>query len=95
MTINGELEKRLEKYLKSDEFSRDINELTLDYKAQGLPIPSEEQLREEAAAEARKCLETIMICEAGGHLWEEHADPENGISELSCRRCGKTEHLRW
>ena len=91
----AELEKRLKKYLQSDEFSLDINELARDYEDQGLPIPPEAQLRVEAAAEARKCLETIMVCEAQGHLWTEKADPENGRSELTCRRCGTTENLQW
>jgi len=54
-----------------------------------------EQLRKEAVAEAGKSLETLMACEAKGHLWKEQADPENESSELTCRRCGKTEHLRW
>ena len=94
-TISEELEKRLEKYLQSEEFQGDIGALVNDYCAQGLPVPPEEQLREEAAAEARKCLETMMICEAKGHLWTETADPENGTSTLSCRRCGAVEHLRW
>lgn len=58
-------------------------------------MPPEEQLREEAIAEARKCLETMMVCEAKGHLWKEKdADSENGISTLYCRRCGAEEHLR-
>lgn len=81
--------------MQTDEFSLDINLLACDYEAQGLPVPPEKQLREEAAAEARKCLETMMVCEAKGHLWKEIADPENGASELTCRRCGKTEHLQW
>ncbi len=46
-------------------------------------------------AEARKCLEAVMACEAKGHLWKEKADPENGTSELTCRRCGARENLRW
>ena len=95
VTINKELEKRLGEYLQSDLFKWDIDALAHDYKAQGLPVPPEEQLRAEAAAEARKCLETVMVCEARGHLWTEKADPENGRSELTCRRCGTTEHLRW
>ena len=95
ITINEELEKRLGEYLKSDLFQLDIADLAFDYEAQGLPVPPEEQLRAEAAAEARKSLETIMICEAKGHLWEEQGDPENGASELTCRRCGATEHLQW
>ena len=86
---------RLEAYLQSEDFQQDIGALVNDYYAQGLPIPPAEQLREEAATEARKCLETMIICEAKGHLWKEKADPENGTSELACRRCGITEHLRW
>ena len=95
ISISEELEKRLEKYVQSDDFQLDIIGLAFDYEAQGLPVPPEEQLREEAAVEARKCLENIMICEAKGHLWEERADPENGTSDMTCRRCGKTEHLQW
>ncbi len=44
-------------------------------------------------AEAKKCLEAVMACEAKGHLWGERADPENGTSELTCHRCGKSEDL--
>ena len=95
VVIITELEKRLEQYLQSDDFQTDIGALVSDYLAQGLPVPPEEQLREETIAEARKCLETMMICEAKGHLWKETADPENGTSTLSCRRCGAEEHLRW
>lgn len=95
VVIITELERRLERYLQSDDFQTDIGALVNDYWAQGLPVPPEEQLREEAIAEARKCLETVMICEAKGHLWKETADPENGTSTLSCRRCGAEEHLRW
>lgn len=90
-----ELEKRLERYLQSEDFLYDVGALVNDYQAQGLPVPSEEQLREEAIAEARKCLETMMVCEAKGHLWKETADPENGTSTLSCLRCSAEEHLRW
>lgn len=90
-----ELEKRLEAYLRSDDFQLDMNDLANDYRLQGLPIPPEDQLRQEAAIEAEKCLENILICERKGHLWKERADPENGTSTLSCRRCGAEEHLRW
>ena len=89
------LEKRLTAYMESMDFQADIECLRNDYQAQGLPVPPIEQLRDEAIAEARKCLETMMICEAKGHLWTERADPENGTSTLSCRRCGAEEHLRW
>ena len=45
------------------------------------------------AMDGKKVL--MMACEAKGHLWNEKADPENGRSELTCRRCGATEHLQW
>ena len=89
------LQERLAQYMELELFQMDIGELIRDYKAQGLPVPPMEQLRAEAAAEARKCLETMMVCEAKGHLWKETADPENGTSTLSCRRCGAEEHLQW
>lgn len=89
------LQERLTQYMELDLFHMDISALINDYKSQGLPIPTMEQLRAEVIAEAWKCLETIMICEAKGHLWKETADPENGTSTLSCRRCGAEEHLRW
>ena len=95
ITINEELEKRLGEYLQSEAFEYDVGALASDYMAQGLPLPPAEKLREEAAAEIRKCMETVMACEAKGHLWKEKADPENGTSELTCRRCGATEHLQW
>lgn len=83
-------------YMEMELFQMDIGALINEYQAQGLPVPPEEQLREEAIAEARKCLETMMVCEAKGHLWKEKdADPENGTSTLSCRRCGAQEHLQW
>lgn len=91
----AELEKRLAAYTRSEDLQRDIADLTQDYRRQDLPAPPAEQLREEAVAEARKSLEAVMACEAKGHLWKERADPENGTSELTCRRCGKTEKCRW
>ena len=90
-----ELEKRLAAYTQSVEFQQDIAGLAQDYQCQGLPVPPAEQLRDEAMGEAGKCLESVMACEAKGHLWKERADPENGTSELACRRCGTTEQLRW
>lgn len=90
-----ELEKRLSAYMQSEDFQRDLADLANDYRCQGLQVPAEELLREEAAAEARKCLEAVMGCETRGHLWKEKADPENGSSELTCHRCGITEHLQW
>ena len=95
ITISEELQKRLEKYLQSEEFKLDTAELALDYKAQGLPVPPTEQLQDEATAFAREWLKAVMICESKGHLWSETADPENGTSELICRRCGAIEHLQW
>lgn len=91
----SDLEKRLAAYMESLDFQADIECLANDYRVQGLPVPPVDQLQAEAAAEARKCLETMMICEAKGHLWKERADPENGSSTLSCRRCGAEEHLQW
>jgi len=91
----AELEKRLAAYTQSEDFQRDIADLVQDYRSQDLPVPPAEQLQEEAVAEARKGFEAVMACEAKGHLWKERADPENGTSELTCRRCGKTEQLRW
>ena len=91
----AELEKRLTAYMQSVEFQHDLADLTHDYQCQGLPVPPAEQLREEAMSETRKCLEAVMACEAKDHLWKEKADPENGTSKLTCRRCGTTEHLRW
>lgn len=90
-----ELEKRMEIYLCSEDFQLDMNDLASDYRSQGLPVPPEDQLRQEAVAEAEKCMKTILLCERKGHLWKERADPENGTSTLTCRRCGKTENLRW
>ena len=90
-----ELEKRLAAYTQSVEFQQDIAGLAQDYQCQGLPVPPAEQLREEAMGEARKCLESVMVCETKGHLWKERADPENGTSELTCRRCGASNHLQW
>ena len=95
VTISEELETRLGEYLQSEAFEYDVGALASDYMAQGLPLPPAESLREEAAAEIRKCMETMMVCESRGHLWNENADPENGRSELTCRRCGATEHLQW
>ena len=91
----AKLQERLAQYMELELFQMDIGELIRDYKSQELPVPPMEQLRAEAAAEARRCLETMMICEAKGHLWKETADPENGTSTLSCRRCGAEEHLQW
>ena len=57
ITINEELAKRLREYLQSEAFEYDIGALASDYMAQGLPLPPAEKLREEAAAEIRKCME--------------------------------------
>ena len=65
------------------------------YRAMSLPVPPYEVLRADEIDEVRKCMENLMVCEAKGHLWKEQADPENGTSTLSCRRCGMEEHLRW
>lgn len=103
MTINGtgipidqaQLERRLAEYLRTDEFELDILDLAYDYEMQGLPVPDAEQLRKEAVGQAKECLKAVMICEAEGHLWKEYADPENGTSTLTCRRCGRVDELQW
>ena len=60
-----DLEKRLEQYLQSEDFEMDLGDLIHDYRAQGLPVPPMEQLREEATAEAwRSC----RRCGAVEHL---------------------------
>jgi len=81
--------------MKTEDFQLDIALIAEDCYKQGLPVPPKEQLLAKAISEARKSLKTIMICESKGHLWSERANPENGTSDLTCRRCGKTEHLRW
>lgn len=92
----AELERRVAEYQRTDEFQLDILDLIYDYKMQGLPVPEKEQLHAEAVSLNRECLKAIMTCEASGHLWKEKdADPENGTSTLTCRRCGAEEHLRW
>lgn len=64
-------------------------------RAMNLPVPPYEVLRAGEIDEVRKCMENLMVCKAKGHLWKEQADPENGTSTLSCRRCSMEEHLRW
>lgn len=85
--INGsELQDRLKEYMGSDLFQMDMDALAKEYQTQGLPVPPEEQLREEAGAEARKCLETMMACEAKGHLRKgKESDLEKGTSTPPCR----------
>ena len=51
------LEERLADYMRSDEFQLDINEITVDYQRQGLPVPPAEQLREEAGVRSQKMSE--------------------------------------
>ena len=76
-------------------FEAELQALANSYREHGLPVPPYEVLRIGEVGEVRKCMETLMVCEAKGHLWKEHADPENGTSTLTCRRCGAEEHLRW
>ena len=90
-----ELEKRLNAYIKTEDFQHDLEVAANDYRALGLPVPPADVLRDKEIAALRRSMEAVMICEAKGHRWKERADPENGTSELTCRRCGQTEHLRW
>ena len=91
----AELERRLADYTGTEAFERGIEAMAEEYRALRLPVPPYEVLRYGEVQEARKCLENLMICEAKGHLWKEKADPENGTSTLTCRRCGAEENLRW
>lgn len=84
-----ELEKRVQQYIQTEDFQRDLADTANDYRRLGLPVPSAEVLRDQEIAALRRAMETVMICEAKGHLWKEKADPENGTSTLSCRRCGR------
>ena len=90
-----ELEKRVQQYIQTEDFQRDLADAANDYRRLGLPVPSAKVLRDQEIAALRRAMETVMICEAKGHLWKEKADPENGTSTLTCRRCGAEEHLRW
>ena len=91
----AKLEKRVEQYIQTEDFQRDLEATANDYRALELPVPPPDELRKKEIAALRRAMETVMICEAKGHLWKEKADPENGTSTLSCRRCGTEEHLRW
>lgn len=82
-------------YTSTAAFEAELQAMANCYREHGLPVPPYEVLRIGEVFEVRKCMETLMICEAKGHLWKEHADPENGTSTLTCRRCGAEEHLRW
>ncbi len=91
----AELERRVVDYTGTAAFQEWLADAADAYRAMGLPVPSYEVLRAEETDEVRRCIENLMVCEAKGHLWTERADPENGTSTLSCRRCGAEEHLRW
>ena len=89
------MERRLADYISTAECQQSIEALADYYRAMRLPVPPYEVLRCGEVQEVRKCLENLMICEAQGHLWKENAEPENGTSTLTCRRCGTEENLRW
>lgn len=91
----AELERRVAEYTGTEQFQMELEALANVYRKIGLPVPPYEVLRAGETAEVRKCMETLMVCEAKGHLWKEQADPENGTSTLPCRRCGTEEHLKW
>ena len=77
-----ELEKRVQQYIQTEGFQRDLADAANDYRRLELPVPSAEVLRDQEIAALRRAMETVMICEAKGHLWKEKADPENGTSTL-------------
>ncbi len=91
----AELERRVADYTGTAAFQAGIEALANAYRELRLPVPPYEVLRAGETDEVRKCIEALMICKARGHLWQEQADPENGTSTLSCRRCGTQEHLQW
>lgn len=91
----AELERRVADYTGTEQFQMELEALANVYREIGLPVPPYEVLRAGETTEVRKCMETLMVCEAKGHLWKERADPENGTSTLTCRRCGAEEYLRW
>ncbi len=91
----AELDRRVAEYMGTETFQQGIEAMAEEYRALRLPVPPYEVLRYGEAQEVRKCLKNLMICEAKGHLWKEKADPENGTSTLTCRRCGTEENLRW
>jgi len=83
------LEDRLEAYLKSEDFGQDLYLKSREYMDAHTPVPSAELLWKQVIAEKRAWLEIYAVCEAVGHAWEETADPENGISDFDCARCGR------
>lgn len=91
----AELERRVADYTDTEQFQMELEALANVYREIGLPVPPYEVLRAGETDQVRKSMETLMVCEAKGHLRKEQADPENGTSTLTCRRCGAEEHLRW
>lgn len=91
----AELERRVADYTGTAAFQEWMADAADACRAMNLPVPPYEVLRAGEIDEVRKCMENLMVCKAKGHLWKEQADPENGTSTLSCRRCSMEEHLRW
>lgn len=75
-------------------FRKGLEDIANAYREIGLPVPPYEVLLANETDEVRKCIGALMICGAEEHLREEQADPENGISALTCCRCGAQEHLQ-
>lgn len=89
------LEERLEAYLKSEDYEQDLYLKAQEYEDAHMPVPPDEQLREQVIADKRAWLEVYAVCESEGHAWEEIADAENGTSDLDCTRCGEHHFLQW
>lgn len=90
----AELERRVADYTGTEQFQMELEALANLYRERSLPVPPYEVLRAGETDEVRKCMETLMVCEAKGHR-KEQADPENGTGTLTCRRYGAEEDLRW
>lgn len=79
----------VQEYLKSDEYSMEFSHEMLEN------ANSDDEIREYLIERHRAYVEKCMACEEQGHDWQETADPENGISEMDCQRCGETMTLSW
>lgn len=79
----------VQKYLKSDEYSMEFSNEMLD------TANSDDEIRDYLIERHRAYVEKCMACEEQGHDWQEIADPENGISEMDCQRCGESMTLSW
>ena len=76
-------------YLKSDEYGMEFSREMME------AAKSDDEIRAFLIERHRAYVEKCMACEEQGHDWQETADPENGISELDCQKCGELITLSW